>query len=208
MPAAAVAVGSLALSAYSNNQQKKAASAASAAQTQSSEAAIAEQRRQFDTIQKMLQPYVQGGANAFGAQQAILGLSGAQAQQKAINELQSSPQFTSLLKQGENALLQNASATGGLRGGNTQQALMQYRPQLLSSLIENRFNQLGAISQQGLGAATQTGAFGQTSSSSIGNALNQIGAAQAGNAIAQGAANVGFANSAGQALATYLGSKF
>lgn len=208
MPVAAVAVGSLALGAYSANQQRKAANSATSAQTQASEAAVAEQQRQFNEIQKLLQPYVQGGTNAFGAQQALLGLSGAEAQQKAINELQASPQFTSLLQQGENALLQNASATGGLRGGNTQQALMQYRPQLLNTLMENRFNQLGAISQQGLGAATQTGAFGQSASNNISNAYNQIGAAQAGGALARGAANVGFANTIGNTIGTLLGGAF
>lgn len=204
--------GSLVSGLFSSRQQTKAANAATAAQTQASEASIAEQQRQFNEIQKILQPYVQGGTNAFGAQQALLGLSGAEAQQKAINELQTSPQFTSLLQQGENAMLQNASATGGLRGGNTQQALMQYRPQLLNSLLENRFNQLGAISQQGLGAATQTGAFGQTASNNISNAYQQIGAANAGNALARGAANVGLANSVnnaiGQGVSLYLGGAF
>ena len=48
--------GSIAGGLLSSSAQKKAASTAAAAQTQASEAGIAEQRRQFDTVQELLRP--------------------------------------------------------------------------------------------------------------------------------------------------------
>jgi hypothetical protein len=100
-----------------------------------------------------LDPWVGSGANAFGAQADLLGLNGADAQAAAIASLESGPMFTSMMSQGENAILQNASATGGLRGGNTQGALGVLGPQVLNSVIQNQLGNLGGMSQQGLGAA-------------------------------------------------------
>src|SRR5689334_2492332 len=133
---AAVAVGTIAAGAMSANAQKDAASEASAAQRVSSAAGIAEQQRQFDAVQKLLSPYVNAGTSSLTQQQNILGLNGAGAQQQAISAIQNSPQFATLQKQGEQSLLSNASATGGLRGGNLQGALAQFSPSLLSQLIE------------------------------------------------------------------------
>ena len=186
--ATAVVAGSVITGVMSSNAQKKAASSAAGAQTEASEASIEEQRRQFDAVQKLLAPYVEAGTGSIGAQQALLGLSGADAQKKAIAGLESSPQFASLMKQGENAILQNASATGGLRGGNTQGALAQYRPQLLSQLIESQFNKLGTISGLGQASAAGQAAAAQNTGNAVSNALTQQGQAQAGNALAQGQA--------------------
>ena len=59
--------------------------------------------------------------------------------------------------QGENAMLQNAAATGGLRGGNLQGALAKFRPQVLSQLINQRMAQLGGLAGMGQQAATTLG---------------------------------------------------
>src|ERR1041385_3752111 len=125
--AAAVVGGAVVGSVVSGNAQKKAANTAANAQQQASEAGIAEQQRQFDEVRKLLAPYVNAGTGALGAQQNILGLNGAEAQRQAMAGIESSPQFASLSQQGENAILANASATGGLRGGNVQGALAQFR---------------------------------------------------------------------------------
>lgn len=186
--ATAVVAGSVITGVMSSNAQSGAAESAANAQSQSSQASIEEQRRQFDAIQKILAPYVDAGTGSIGAQQALLGLSGAAAQKKAIAGLESSPQFNSLMKQGENAILQNASATGGLRGGNVQGALAQYRPQLLSQLIESQFNKLGSISGLGQASAAGQAAAAQNTGNAISNALTQQGQAAAGNALAQGQA--------------------
>lgn len=202
----AVAGATLVTGLVSSNQQKKSARAAANSQEAAALASVDEQARQFDEIKALLEPYVKGGQGAFTAQQDLIGLNGMPAQSGAITALQSSPEFAAYLQQGENAILQNASATGGLRGGNTQQALMQFRPELLANLVNTQFNRLGAISQQGLGAATQQGAFGQTAASNIGNARTQIGQAQAGAALANGQANANMMGSVNQSLGMLVGS--
>lgn len=199
--AAAAVVGGV----VASNSASSAAKTAANAQTSSANAGIAAQQGQFDQIQKLLAPYVAGGTNAFQQQQDLIGAGtgGAGAQQTAINGIMSSPAYTSALQQGNNNILANASATGGLRGGNVQGALGQFAPSLLAATINDRFNQLGTISQQGLGAATQTGSFGQNSTNNVTGLLGQIGGYQAGNALAQGNANVGYAGAIGNGLGAY-----
>jgi len=191
---------------YGSYMQSQAAKDAANAQVGASRDAIAEQQRQFNRIQEILSPYVVGGSNAFFKQQDLIGLGGQAAQQKAIDALQNSPLMQSQIAQGENAMRQNAAATGGLRGGNMQSALMQFRPQLLNQMVNERFNQLGTISQQGLGAATQTGSFGQMAQNNIGQQYGNIGAAQAGGILGNANANIGYANAIGGALGTYFGA--
>jgi hypothetical protein len=91
-----------------------------------------------------------------------------------------------LIQQGENAILQNASATGGLRGGNVQAALAQFRPQVLSQMIGQQYQRLGGLSQMGQASAAGQASAGLQSAGAIGNLLAQQGAARAGGQIAQG----------------------
>jgi hypothetical protein len=192
-------------------QAGEAAEAAGQTQAGFAQQAIDEQRRQFNALVNLMAPYVtastgamgrlapyeQAGQQAFGQQQSLIGLQGPQAQQQAIAALQASPQFQALQQQGENAILQNASATGGLRGGNVQAALAQFRPQILSSLIDQQYGRLGGIAGAGLGVTSdivtrgQAAAAGQASSglqsaSNIGNLLGNQGAAIAGGQMARG----------------------
>ena len=117
-----------------------------------------------------------------------------------------------MTQQGETAILQNASATGGLRGGNTQAALAQFRPQLLAQLIESQYSKLGGLVSIGQNAASGTGNAGQNSSNQIINALQQQGAASAGAALAsgQGTANMwsGIGNTASMLGTLKLMGKF
>ena len=167
-------------------QQGEAAERAAGIQAGASESGIAENRRQFDELVRLMAPFVTSGTSAIGAQGALIGLNGPEAQQAAINQLQSSPQFSSLVQQGENALLQNAAATGGLRGGNTQNALATLRPQMLSALIESQYSKLGGLSQMGQAAAAGQASAGMQSAGAVSDLLAQQGAARAGGVLAQG----------------------
>jgi len=169
---------------------------ASQVQQQSAQAGIDEQRRQFDAIQKLLQPYTEAGTGALAQQQALLGMGAPGAQQKAIAALQGSPQFQALQQQGENAILQNASATGGLRGGNVQAALAQFRPALLSSLIEQQYNRLGGLTSIGQNAAAGVGNAGMSTGANVANLLGRQGQAQAGGILGQQGALTGGINQA------------
>lgn len=167
-------------------QQGEAAERAGEIQAGAAEAGIAENRRQFDKLVALMSPFVTTGTSAIGAQGALLGLNGAQEQAQAISALESSPQFTSLIRQGENALLQNAAATGGLRGGNTQNALATLRPQMLSALIESQYSKLGGLSQLGQASAAGQASAGMQSAGAVSDLLAQQGAARAGGVLAQG----------------------
>lgn len=189
-----------------------AADSAAQAQGNASAAQIGESRRQFNAIQNLLKPYTQAGTGALTAQQNLLGLNGSDEQQRAIDALGASPQMGAFVEQGENAILQNASATGGLRGGNVQAALAQFRPQLLSQLIQQQYQNLGGLTSIGQNAAAGVGNAGMQSSAQIQNALGQQGAAQAGAALASGQANAqmwsGMANTASMLGTMKLMGKF
>lgn len=166
--------------------QAKAATNAAGIQQQAAQQGIDEQRRQFDALIELMQPYVTGGTGAFQAQQNLIGLGGADAQQQAIQALQQGPQFQALEQAGQNAILQNASATGGLRGGNTQAALAQFSPQLLSQLINQQYGQLGGLAQMGQASAAGQASAGLQTGQNIAGLLGQQGAAAAGGQLAQG----------------------
>ena len=175
---------------------KESVSQASDVQQQAAQGGIDEQRRQFDAVQKLLQPYTQAGAGALAQQQALLGMGTPEAQQQAINALQSGPQFQALQQQGENAILQNASATGGLRGGNVQGALAQFRPALLSSLIDQQYSRLGGLASLGQNAAAGVGNAGMSTGTNIATLLGRQGQAQAGGILGQQSALTGGINQA------------
>jgi hypothetical protein len=190
--------------------QADAASSAAAAQAGSAQQGIDEQRRQFDAVQKLLAPYVSAGAPALEAQQAFLGLKGPEAERAAIERIKGGETFQALAGQGEEALLQRASATGGLRGGNIQGALAQFRPALLSNLIDQQYGRLGGMTALGQQSAAGVGAAGQQTGVNVANLLGQQGAAQAGAEIAQGKAfgAIPSAISGGLGLFSGLGGKF
>lgn len=180
-----------------------------AAQTQAgaSAAGIAAQNAQFNKIVELMAPFVTAGTNAIGAQQNLLGLNGNDAQQTAINAIQNSPEFAAYRQQGENSILQNASATGGLRSGNTQAALAKFSPQLLNALIQQRFGNLGGLAQIGQAGAAGQAAAGQAAGNNIAGLLAQQGAATAGGQIAKGnAGQNAFGSTLG--LAGILGSLY
>jgi hypothetical protein len=230
---AGIAVGGATL--ISGMAQADAAESAAAAQTGAAQAGIEEQRRQFDKVQELLKPYSMAGEKALGGlapyaaagapaleeQQAQLGLRGPEAERAAIERIRGGETFQALAGQGEEALLQRASATGGLRGGNIQGALAQFRPALLSSLIDQQYGRLGGMTAlgqtttqnlAGLGQASAagTGAAAQTTGANISNLLGQQGAALAGAEIAQGKAfgAIPAAISGGLGLFSGLGGKF
>lgn len=184
--------------------------------------AIRNVQAQEENAQAQAQAQVQaqgGQAQASPAMQYVGGQAGQDAQRAAIERISGGEQFKALAQQGEEAMLQRASATGGLRGGNIQGALAQFRPQLLNQLIEQQYSRLGGLATQGgnvaqnlasggLSATGELARIGQASAAGVGSAgqttgtniaalMGQQGAAQAGGQLA-GAAP--FANLLGMPL--------
>lgn len=184
--AAGIAVVGSGISAYQGN---KAAKRAADAQTAAAQMGVEENSRQFDLIQQLMKPYVDSGKTALSQQQTLIGLGGATNQQRAINDLQNSPFFKAQLEHGNNAILQQASATGGLRGGNTQGALAQFAPQLLQQTYNDRLTSLSGLSAAGQNAAAGLGTAAQNMGSQNSVLFDNIGRAQAGRYLAVGQNN-------------------
>lgn len=108
------------------------------------------------------------------------------AQQAAIDQIKNGSQFNELTKQGEEAILANASATGGLRGGNTQGALAQFRPALLQSLIDKQLGYLSGLAGMGSSAAAGVGTAAQNTGQQVSSILGDAGAMTARGALAGG----------------------
>lgn len=172
----------------SSRSQKSAAKSASQAQQAGDAAAIAEQRRQFDAVQQLLAPYIQSGNTALTAQQQLIGLAGPEAQQQAITALEQGPEFNSLVRNGEDAIRQSASATGGLRGGNIQEALAKFRPEVLAGLINQQYGRLGQMVGVGQSSAVGQANAGQQMGNNVSQLLSQQGASEAGYQLARGQA--------------------
>jgi hypothetical protein len=184
-PVTALVVGGTSLA--SSAVGSKAAKSAGQLQYDASQAGIAETRAAREEMRGLLEPYVAAGGPALQAQMAALGLAGPEAQQEYVAQQEQSPAFQALARQQEEALLQNASATGGLRGGNVQGALAQFRPALLNQFLEQQYGRLGGMTSLGQQSAAGVGTSGMQSAGSIADLLAQGGAARAGAKL--GAAN-------------------
>jgi hypothetical protein len=198
--AAAVGIGAVG-SIMSGRQQAKAAERASNAQNEADARAIAEQQRQFDALQALMKPYVQASSGvpasdtapaqkgSLQLQQDLIGMNGDAAQRAAYDQIQNSAGFQAQLQQGQNAMLQSASATGGLRGGNTQAAMAQFAPALLNQAIGAQYQNLGGMTALGQNAAAMQGNAGMQSANQIGGLYQSQGANTAGYQLARGQAN-------------------
>ena len=137
----------------------------------------------------ILQEFAQAGSDALGGQRALAGLDGAEAQASAIEGLRGTPEYDMLVGQAEEALLQNASATGGVRGGNTTSALMETRPGILTDLINRQYGRLGGLANAGGNAAQNLMSGSQQAFGNLAS-MGQNSAAMTGNTGVQTAMNV------------------
>lgn len=205
-PVIATVVGGTAIG--SSVLQANAARSAASTQARAAEAGQETQRQMFERTQEILRPYVEAGQaqlptlggyaeagpQAFEQQLALAGLRGPQAQQAAIQQVQAQPRFGTLMRTGEEAILANAAATGGLRGGNTQNALARFRADLLSDELEREYARFGGLTAFGQGVSQNLAQVGQaagagaatsalTAGQSIANLQGAAGAARAGGTI-------------------------
>jgi hypothetical protein len=184
--AAAIALGVGALGSAAIGAS--AASKAGKAQVAAADKGVEEQRAAREEMRRLLEPYVAAGGPALEAQMGALGLRGTEAQQAYVAQQEQSPIFQALARQQEESILQNASATGGLRGGNVQGALAQFRPALLNQFLTQQYDRLGGMTALGQQSAAGVGAAGQQSAGAIADLFGQAGAARAGSALGVGRA--------------------
>jgi hypothetical protein len=196
--AAAIALGVGALGSAAIGAS--AASKAGKYQERAADKGVEEQRAAREEMRRLLEPYVAAGGPALEAQMGALGLRGAEAQQAYVAEQEQSPIYQALKRQQEESILQNASATGGLRGGNVQGALAQFSPALLNQFLTQQYDRLGGMTALGQQSAAGVGTSGMQSANAISDLFGQAGAARAGAALGVGQALSGPFN-----LATSLG---
>jgi len=167
-----------------------AAKDAAALQAEAGRNALEVNQAQFAQTRSDLEPFRQFGTGG------ISNLEGAinDPSQRVLNN----PFFTALANQQEQRTLASAAARGKVGSGGTgddlQRNLLLLGNQFAQQDISNLQNQVNT----GLGAATQTGAFGQQSAASAGGILGNIANAQA-------AGKVGAANAQQQGFSNILG---
>ena len=134
------------------------------------------------------EPYTQAGIGAYNQQAALSGALGPEAQQSAYAAYQQSPGVAFAQQEAERAILRNASALGGLGGGNVRDELSRRAVGTYMQDFQNQFGRLGDVSAQGYNAASQAaGMRGMQAGSeqTLGMTAAQI-PMNVGSAIAQG----------------------
>jgi hypothetical protein len=189
---------------YSGSQSARASKRAASVQAEAAEAARRQSAQQFAQTRADLAPYRQAGTEALDLYRNMV-LGG------DMSQFQASPGYQFRLGQGVEALERGAAARGGLFSGAQQKALTRFGQDIGSDEYQNYLNQLFNLQQQGLGATTQTGQFGQFSTQAQ-NLARQQGAQAYGQGILGGAQGrsqaVGGALGAfGQGLGAYAGYK-
>jgi len=187
MPVAVIAgaigaVGSVAAAGIASGASKRASNAQQAAADRQIAAQQAEQAQQRADFA----PFREAGTAALGRFNTLAGLGGQEQQMAAIEGLRTNPLFQSLYRQGNEAITQNASATGGLRGGNTQRSLADFGADTLARVYQQELSNLGGLIQVGQGATAQGATLSQGNVNQQGAAMGAAGNAQASNALAQG----------------------
>lgn len=174
---------------FGGGSQKKAAQKAT-------DAMIAAYNRGIDTQNAFQQqtrsdymPYTQAGTAAIGGLGNLIGTNGTEDQAAALSELKDSPLYSSLFSNGREALLQNASATGGLRGGNFERASMDFGADTLASVYESATAKLRDLAGLGIGAQGTVTQAGSNVANNVTDLQGNIGTAQANNYLAKGRTN-------------------
>lgn len=164
---------------------KDAAKRAAREQEDSAFAGIAEQRRQFDLTQESFKPFRDAGVSAIAQQQALLGLSGQEAQQAALDQFNQSPGQQFLRDRAQKNLLRNSAAIGGLGGGNVRSALVEQGVGFAQQDFNNQFGRLGQLAGQGQAATQSVGQFGQNTANNIQQGFMNQGQARASGILGQ-----------------------
>lgn len=103
----------------------------------------------LDLIARGFAPFVDPGVSAFETQAAQAGALGPEEQREAFAAFMASPGQEFLRGRGEQALLRNAAALGGIGGGNVRSELQREGIGFAAQDFGNQFERLGALSRIG-----------------------------------------------------------
>jgi hypothetical protein len=188
--------------------QKKASRNAQAAMNDALNKAIGVQQAQNQQTRADFAPEMGLGNSAIGEYGDLTGANGADKWAASLAALQSDPLYKSLYSNGQEALLQGASATGGIRGGNTEDALAHFGADTLSSTLQQRLQQLLAaigIGTQAKGAIT---GVGLNTANNVSGLDTSIGQNNSSNILTRGGITAGMWKSAGGFLDNAVSAAF
>lgn len=171
----------------SGSMQSNAASGAVNAQAGASDAAIGENRRQYDLTRGDYAPYREAGTKALAQYQTeINGMPTAA-------EVMSDPGYQFGLQQGQQGLDRKAAAAGGRVSGASLKSAAEYATNYGATGYnaayqrrQDRLNRLAALANVGQSATGSSAAAGQASTNAISGIMGSQGDASAAGTLAQG----------------------
>lgn len=181
--------------------QDRAASNAAGDQRAATEAAIAEQRRQYDQTREDYAPYREAGVGALGQLQTELG------QPLTAQQVMQEPGYQFGMDEGMRALTQRIAAMGGRVSGNALRAASEYGTNYATTRYndahQRRMDRIRSL--QSMAGLSQNAVSGGAAAGA--NATNAIGGAIQGQGDANAAARIGrgniWANAGNQLWAMY-----
>lgn len=96
--------------------------------------------------------------------------------------------------------MQNASATGGLRGGNVQRGLADFRSDAFVDVLNQQIARLAGVAGLGQGATDSVSAFGANKANNVASLYGNMGQVRAGGLLTRGGINNQMWNNAGSFL--------
>lgn len=180
-----------------------AASSAASKQSAAAQQAAELQQQQYEQTRKDQEPYRQAGVRALGKFESLADYT-----PFSMNAFTQDPGYGFRLKQGMNALNNQAAARGGLISGNALKAATAFGQDMGSQEYQNAFNRYQTERQATLSPYMTLAGFGPAANAANAQA-GQNYATNAGNMITGGAAanaagTVGGANAITSGLGTYL----
>ncbi len=191
-------VATAVVGAYTANQQGKAGDKAADAQARGSQAAIDEQRRQFDLTRQDNMPWLDAGKWGLQRFQDVMDGN--------YTDFYNSPDYKATQEQGLGFLDRSAAARGGLFGGGHSADLMKYGQGLAAQQLGNYRGALGTLAGYGQNTAQALGQFGANAANAIGAQYNNIGNARASSYLNRADANSQFAAGLGNAFGNWYGN--
>lgn len=181
-----------------------AARGAASSQSDAANRAADLQNQQYQQTRQDQMPWMQAGQTALNALTPLA----TNYQKFGMDQFTQDPGYAFRMKQGMNALNNQAAARGGLISGNALKAAQGYGQEMGSQEYQNAFNRYQTERNAQLNPLQSLAGVGQTTASQLGqtgaaNAAN-VGNLITGGAAANAAGQVGGANAITSGLGTYL----
>jgi hypothetical protein len=193
-----------------------AAKKAAEAQARATQQAIDTQNQMFRTIREDQAPYRQAGSAALNQLMGLYGLGGIATPGYGDAVAPGAPDFSAFYEspdylfardQGEQAVLRNRAALGGLASGNTGAALQEFGQGLATQNLGNYRNTLMGLIQGGQGATNTLAQAGMATSQGVADSLAGQGNARASGIIGSSNALTGALGQIGGIAMDYFGGR-